>query len=770
MSSPEPPVRSSHSAPPSAAGQVSGAFLLSGGPSPVVRQAVRNGVLLLAVVAILVALSYQAFEVLGAARAYVGGEGLWSKAQRDAVYHLEHYAASGDTAEYQAYQRALIIPLGDGEARLELDRPHPDYARIRQGFLRGGNHPDDIERMIVFYRRFHTITFVHEAIVYWAGADSLIAELTELGEGLHQWRTSGPGDATQVRATLTRIHQLNEDVSRMEFGFSAALSRGARLAGTVGSLLMFAAAALLLALVGLSEWRTLRHAREAELILRESEARHREVVEHASMGIVRSRADGTLLQVNPAMVQMLGYRDEAEFLSRQSAQRIYKNPADRDRILQMFEARGQVHAEFELEMLKRDGTSITVRARARVLRDATGRVTGYEKFIEDVTDQRALEAQLRQSQKMEAVGQLTGGIAHDFNNLLSVIVSTAQLAEDALEEDPAMVRAELGEIRSAAQRGADMIRKLLAFSRTRQLHFRPFELGELVGASTSVLRRLLPAHIEIRLEAPASTPHVRTDPAALEQIMLNLATNARDAMPGGGHLDITVSTVARHETGDGPWVLLTLRDTGVGMDATVRERIYEPFYTTKAPGQGTGLGMTMVYGLMKQHGGVVEVDSAPGEGTEIRLYFPLATPDRQLDLPGTGQAARGSGTILVVEDETALRRATQRLLERNGYQVLTAGDGAEALTTYFRHAGAIDLILSDVVMPHLSGAQLYHAIRDRGELVPFLFMSGYLGEAGNSTLALPKDVALLAKPWGIDDLLHSVADTLRAAGSGSQIA
>lgn len=735
-------------------------------PSATVRQAVRNGFMLCLVVGILVALSYQAFGAVSAARAYVGGEARWSSSQKDAVYHLELYASTRDTLEYQAFNASLAVPLGDRQARLELDQERPDRALIRAGFLQGAIHPDDIDRMSVLYRRFHDVPFLKKAIDFWTRGDSLILELQHAGAELHRALSSPRPDPSGIAAARIRIHGLNDELSELEEGFAAAIGGGARLAGTIGYVVIAVTAIILLLIIGASEWRTVRHARIVEQAVLESEARHRQLVEQANIGIVRSSADGVLLQVNPAMARLLGYRDEVEFLSRRSAHRIYRNPADRERVLSHFTA-GVEHGEFEFELLKRDGDAIMVRARTRAIRDPHGALDGLETFVEDVTGQRALEAQLRQSQKMEAVGQLTGGIAHDFNNLLSVITSTAQLAEDSLNDDIGTAREELHEIRSAARRGADMIRKLLAFSRTRQLHFRPYQLNDLVAASTGVLRRLLPEHIEVRLDASPVAPHVRTDPAALEQILLNLATNARDAMAHGGRLDISTTTVARHETGDGPWVLLTVRDTGVGMDAAVRERLYEPFFTTKPPGQGTGLGMTMVYGLMKQHGGVMEVESAPGEGTTMRLYFPLATPDRQLDSPAAVRPAPGTGTILLVEDEAALRRAAQRLLERNGYRVLTAIHGEEAMGVYFRHAGSIDLVVSDVVMPHMSGGQLYSAIRAQGELVPFLFMSGYIGEEGHNLLELPEGVPLLPKPWAVDDLLTQVATALAAARKGA---
>ncbi|HWA14812.1 MAG TPA: PAS domain-containing protein, partial [Gemmatimonadales bacterium] len=352
--------------------------------------------LLCLVVAILVALSYQAFEAVSAARGYVGGEARWSASQKDAVYHLERYAITRDTAQYAAFLEALSVPLGDREARLELDKPNPDWARVRAGFLAGQIHPDDIDRMAKLYRRFHNVPFLHRAIELWTGGDSLLLELRDAGAELHAEFQEPRFDAEDFAAARVRIHDLNQQLSVLEIGFAQAIGEGARMVGVFGYVIIAVTGLFLLVVIGLSEWRGVRDAARIERSIVESEARHRELVEHANIGIVRSSADGELLQVNPAMARLLGYRDERDFLSRQSAHRIYRNPADREKVLQHF-ATGQSHGEFEFELLRRDGESIMVRARARAIRGPDGALEGLETFIEDVTGQRALEAQLRQS-------------------------------------------------------------------------------------------------------------------------------------------------------------------------------------------------------------------------------------------------------------------------------------------------------------------------------------------------------------------------------------
>jgi two-component system, cell cycle sensor histidine kinase and response regulator CckA len=609
------------------------------------------------------------------------------------------------------------------------------------------------------------VSYVSEAIGYWTRGDSLMAELASTGTELQQEIAVGGADRAAIARLLARVHRMSGELAVLEDAFSRTLGAGARWASRVAFGMIVVAAAMLLLLAGLSEWRTVRRSQRAEMALRDSEARLRELVEQASFGIGNSTVDGYLLSANTALARMLGYPSaEALLAAGVPMSRMYRDSSDRERLLQHFAQEGVDRGEFEHELIRLDGATILVRVTARALRAGGGRLAAIEYFVEDVTARRALEGQLRQAQKMEAVGQLTGGIAHDFNNLLTVILSDAQLVQDALPAEAQQGRADLADLKLTARRGADMIRKLLAFSRTKQLQFHTYPAQDLVRSSTAVLRRVLPEDIEIRLELPAEPLFLRTDPAALEQMLLNLATNARDAMPGGGLLEITVGRVERRVTGDGPWVSVVVRDTGVGMDKATRDQLFEPFFTTKQPGHGTGLGMTMVYGLVTQHGGAVEVDSAPGKGTTVRLHLPIGTPEPPAAQSESDSPAPGSGTILLVEDEEALRRSARRLLEGHGYRVFVAEHGEEALQLYDRLPGSIDLVLSDVVMPRLGGRGLYETLRGRGDQVPFLFMSGYVAREGPGDLGLPEDVPFLPKPWDLDELIRHVQDAIRATG------
>jgi len=503
--------------------------------------------------------------------------------------------------------------------------------------------------------------------------------------------------------------------------------------------------------------------RRAEEALRHSEESHRALVQHASYAIYRSTPDGRFLTVNPALVAMLEYESAEQLLGVDLATDVYADPTERARILARFEQSGDALDGVEVTWKRRNGQSILVRLAGRAVRRADGSIECFETIAEDVTERRALEEQLRQSQKLEAIGQLTGGIAHDFNNLLTIILANAQLLAKAIPATLEHAHADLRDVTSAALRGRVMVKELLGFARRSRLELQPVSLDGLVRDLSGFLRRILPADVEIVTHDGTDLPDVRADVHAVEQIVFNLATNARDAMPDGGVLRIETSQVhlaeeQRQACGAvraGAHVCLAVDDTGVGMDAATRTRMFEPFFTTKAPGKGTGLGLATVYGLVKQHGGGIEVDSEPGKGTRFRIYFPLAeaaaAPARPQ--PGEPEARGGSETVLVVEDDDQLRRSAKRILEDAGYQVVTAADGLEALEALRQTAG-VRLVFSDLVMPRLGGRALYDAARREGVTIPFLFASGYSDpdRGGSLDPALP----LMHKPWMATDLLGRI--------------
>jgi two-component system, cell cycle sensor histidine kinase and response regulator CckA len=389
-----------------------------------------------------------------------------------------------------------------------------------------------------------------------------------------------------------------------------------------------------------------------------------------------------------------------------------------------------------------------------------------------VTERNQMEAKLRQAQKMDAIGNLAAGVAHDFNNLLSVILSYSEmLATSFATEDP--MRADLEEIHAAGTRAADLTRQLLAFSRQQVLQPRTLDLNAVIDGVVKMLRRIVGADIDLSVVTGSGLGTIVADPGQIEQVLMNLVVNARDAMPSGGKL--TVETVkveldagyaALHtDVRAGPYVMLAVTDTGTGMNETTRDRIFEPFFTTKAKGKGTGLGMSTVFGIVQQSGGHIWVYSEIGAGTAIKVYLPQMGGTAAL---GAGPAAetrtrRGSETILLVEDDAPVRAVTRTILERLGYHVLEAQSGGDALLLCEQHAASIHLLLTDVVMPRMSGRKLAGRLGSVRPQMKVLFMSGYTDNSVIRHGVLESDVAFLQKPITPDALARKVRDILDGA-------
>jgi len=392
----------------------------------------------------------------------------------------------------------------------------------------------------------------------------------------------------------------------------------------------------------------------------------------------------------------------------------------------------------------------------------------------DITERRQLQQRLIQVEQLEAVGQLAAGIAHDFNNLLSVVLANAGL----LRQDPDTAAPErealLDDVLAAARSGAQMVKKLLGYSRQTPIVRVASPLRPIVEDIVRMAKRLIPETIEIELQASETTGTALVDATAIQQVVLNLVTNARDAMPAGGTLrfelgdvELDAAYTATHPwTRPGRYVRLAVVDTGAGMDDATRKRAFEPFFTTKPVGAGTGLGLAMAYGLVKQHQGSIEIESEPGHGTTVALYFPVAdvregAPDSLAPAPGR-QRPKSAGTVLLVEDEEALLRSARRALEAFGYDVVTATNGEEALRILENRAGRFDLVLSDVVLPKLGGRDLYREARRRGITARFVFASGYAAPEALAELETEPQVTFLRKPWTLDELRAAIRQSVVA--------
>jgi two-component system, cell cycle sensor histidine kinase and response regulator CckA len=393
-------------------------------------------------------------------------------------------------------------------------------------------------------------------------------------------------------------------------------------------------------------------------------------------------------------------------------------------------------------------------------------VTERERAQEEL---RTGEEHLRQAQKMEAVGRLAGGIAHDFNNALTVIKSFSQfLLEDLDTEDRR--RSDVREIAKAADRAAAMTRKLLAFGRKQVLQPKPLDLNAVVAGMGPTLRRMLgAADVTVAMDLDPTARVIEADPGQIEQVILNLAANARDAMPRGGALTICTRNEAleranaKWEVRPGAYTLLSIADTGIGMDEATKAHLFEPYFTTKEQGKGSiGLGLSTVYGIIKQSGGHVWVDSAPGQGTTFRIYMPHATSRDSLPAvsPRPHVPAAGEETILLVDDEEALRIAARRMLQRAGFTVIQASDGADALRVLAEHTGPVHALVTDVVMPGVGGPELVRRLREVRPDLPTLFISGYSEEGVRTQGALHPDAAFLEKPFSPEDLIRKVREVM----------
>ena len=409
-------------------------------------------------------------------------------------------------------------------------------------------------------------------------------------------------------------------------------------------------------------------------------------------------------------------------------------------------------------------------ASAALIRDADGQATGMVVNLTDITAQKKLEEQLQQTRKIEAIGQLAGGVAHDFNNMLSPIIGYAELLMMDLEPDHTTYR-QLGEIKKAAERSRDLVQKLLAFSRKQTLNLKVVDLGRIVEGLLVFLERILREDIELIFRPGPETCFIKADVGQMEQILMNLAVNARDAMTGGGRLVIEISVQrpdssffsSQPDLDPGTYVALSVSDTGSGMDAQTCQHIFDPFFTTKGQG-GTGLGLATVYGIVKQHGGSITVESEKGYGTRFSILFPLAEEvSEPLDQPVEALAGRGgSETILVVEDNAMVRELACDILKRNGYTIITANNGPHALELIARQRPRIELLLTDVIMPDMNGKQLYKNLTEFYPNLKVVYMSGYTASVIASQGVVENGINLVSKPFTISSLVATVRKVLDA--------
>ena len=499
----------------------------------------------------------------------------------------------------------------------------------------------------------------------------------------------------------------------------------------------------------------------SEQALRESEEKYRRLFEDSKDGIYITTFDGMILDVNTSMMEILGFRNKAEMM-KHNVKELYFYPTDRTRFIKEFETKDYVK-DFEVTLKKKDSSKAHVLLTTVVIRDESGKPVLFNGSMRDITEKKQLEQQLMQAQKLESIGTLAGGIAHDFNNLLAMILGTAELIKRHAKDNPA-IQSYITRIIEASERGSSISKQLLLFSRPEQAELQPISIHSVMEQVSDFLTHFLPKTISIQREEEPSSAIIMGDSGHLHQAILNLSINARDAMPNGGIITISAKNVSGSvvkqkfpEADEHEYVAIAVKDTGSGMDEAVQQRIFEPFFSTKARGKGTGLGLAIVHGIVQLHQGFIDVASKKGVGTTFTMYYPSiameVTGEQQDEITMEQQQ---HATILIVDDEEILREILVESLRDEGYNLLAASDGIEALKMYAEHKDTISLIITDLGMPNMGGEELYTKLHSMNDKVKVIVSSGFLDSSTRSDLLQRGIKDVLTKPYKFDAIFATV--------------
>ena len=697
---------------------------------------------LVAVTLGLLVVSSQGFAALAAVRAYVGGESLWSKAQNHAVDGLLRYARDGDERVYGAALAELRVNLGDQRARLELDKPDPDPAVVRQGFLEGGLHPDDIDGMIRLYRRFRRAPQLARAIEFWRQGDEQIAALSAAAGRLHAAMQAQPRDARAVTLALADIEKVDRDVSEVEKGFSAALGDGSRWVRGVLDLTL-GAIALLLVGGGLLVARAFfRRLALAEASLRDSERRFRALIEHSSDGISLLSDQAAPLFRSPAGNRMLGEPAPLRLLDVVHPD---DAPAFAERWKEVLEKRG-VPVSHTLRLRHADGSYRVVEC-VYVNRLDDAAVLGVVCNFRDVTDRKKLEAQLLANDRRISLGTLASGIAHEINNPLAYAMANLELVAERGGEDDLLVEAQEG-----LARVAKIVHGLKTFSRTGEERRGPVDVRTVLDSSIGLAGNELRHRARVVREFAAELPLVQADEAQLGQVFVNLLVNAAQAIQAG---DVAQNAVHVRALSRAAQVIVEVQDTGQGIPAEHQEALFDPFFTTRAVGEGAGLGLFVCRNIVAAQGGTLSFESTPGQGSLFRVALP-ALESRPAPAAGTAAQALPRLRVLVIDDEPAVVTAVKRCLA--AHAVTGVHSAAEALER-LRNGEGFDAIVCDLMMPQQTGMDFYAALqRERPALLlRVLFLTGgaFTPAARAFLDSVPNE--RLEKPFNLNALRAAVA-------------
>jgi PAS domain S-box-containing protein len=505
---------------------------------------------------------------------------------------------------------------------------------------------------------------------------------------------------------------------------------------------------------------------QAEKLLCESEEKYRTLFEESRDVIYITTPEGNLIDINPAGVKSFGYQSKEELLKINVTRDLYANAADRARFQQAIARDGFVK-DYEIVLKRKDNRRINMLVTANLVRDEQGKIISYRGMMRDITERKQLEQQLFQAQKLESIGTLAGGIAHDFNNILGGILGYASFMKTKIEQDHPFYNY-IDTIEKSAVRASELTAKLLAFARGGKYDVKPIDINRIIDETLQIIGRTMDKSIEIELHRDASLPTVEGDGGQIQQILMNLCLNARDAMPAGGKLIIETRLsvldsdyVNRHLGAKmGPHVTIYVTDTGIGMNEETKQRIFEPFFTTKEKGKGTGLGLSMVYAVAKNHGGFVSVYSEPGMGSTFKVYLPACGKPEVKTPASLGMPEGNNELILVVDDEAAICSLAKDALETYGYRVMTTQNGVEALDVYARHKDDISAVILDMVMPKMGGHEAFLRLKALNPNVKALLSTGY-SQSGKAQEIMDSGVlGFIQKPYQLNELLFKLRSVL----------
>jgi len=834
-------------------------------------------------------------QILDSVRAYVAGEGFWSKAQKDAIFHLIRYASSRDEKSLNYFHTGISVALGDRQARLALQSKPPDLVNARAGFLRARIHPDDIDNMIWLYVHFSEYSQLKQAIELWTDGDKVIDELFDIEKELKTLFKSREVSHDKLIKLIARIDSLNERVSEIQNRFSSTLGEAARKIKRISSRSVIFAAIIML-LIGLFLSRKILHSiQETQTALVKSEARFRHVVESNIIGIMFWDIDGSINEANEKFLNIIGYTredlnsgrinwraitpeeyraadafaleeiarngyctpfekeymhkhgyrisvysgaasfdtnaktgvcfiiditenkmaDQAQklattvFLSSKEAIMVTDksaaikavNPAftkitgytadevidQNPKILGSGEHDDRFFADMwkslaltgswkgELWNRRKNGELFKELLSISAILDTNDQVSQYVGIFADITEQHRLEEQLRQSQKMEAIGTLVGGIAHDFNNTLAAIQGNLYLAKMNIADNPA-VEEKLEVIEKLGVHSAEIIQQLLTFARKGHVKMVPISLNSMFAGMLRITKSYIPENIHLKFSICEQPLFVKGDVSQLQQVVLNLITNSRDALVNISdpqiecHLTTFIADKlflnAHPNFQTNQLACIMVKDNGVGISSEHLKQVFDPFFTTKDIGKGTGLGMSMVYGAIQTHGGFINLQSKPNKGTTVYIYLPQISAE-QNNLPASNTLpdfSENQFTLLLVDDNQNVRDVYAEAIESLGYRVVTASTGREAVQVFDSQSDFIHLVISDIVMPDMDGFQALEIMRVLQPNLPVIFITGYDPET-SIPKALRDNSYLLSKPFDMSDLMFVIQHMLTQAKS-----